>query len=99
MFFSDHIKVLSLPYDIGLSASRNELLKHVFSKKLLLNNQKKNLKKYFQKVETEYFVLLDDDFVFTKQTTLNKLLNVMLENKDLDIVSGRFLKKISNFSS
>lgn len=39
-------------------------------------------------VNTPFFVLLDDDFVFTAQTTLERLLGVLERNADVDIASG-----------
>jgi len=39
------------------------------------------------KVKTKYLVILDDDFLFTKKTKLEKMYNV-LENDGLDMVSG-----------
>jgi GT2 family glycosyltransferase len=59
--------VISLPYDVGLSAGRNAML---------------------DRVTTPYFVLLDDDFVFTPKTTLDRLLDVLERNANVDIVSG-----------
>lgn len=38
-------------------------------------------------ITTEYFVLLDDDFIFTEHTKLENMLEV-LETTDIDIVSG-----------
>jgi glycosyltransferase involved in cell wall biosynthesis len=38
-------------------------------------------------VKTEYFLLLDDDFIFTEKTNLNTLLNI-LEHTDIDLVAG-----------
>lgn len=40
------------------------------------------------RVATPYFVLLDDDFVFTQQTTLEKLFQVLERNPSVDIASG-----------
>lgn len=39
------------------------------------------------KIETNYFVLLDDDFVFTQNTNIQLLRNIILEY-DIDIVAG-----------
>lgn len=41
-----------------------------------------------KQVKTPYFLLLDDDFCFIKETRIEKLLHV-LENTDIDIVGGR----------
>src|SRR3989304_6945398 len=40
-------------------------------------------------VTTEYTLLLDDDFVFTEKTYIEKLLEVFVANDDINIVSGR----------
>ncbi|KAH3758318.1 glycosyltransferase family 2 protein [Pelomyxa schiedti] len=40
------------------------------------------------RVGTEYFALLDDDFVFTEDTRIEKLMEVLDKRDDLDIVSG-----------
>lgn len=42
-----------------------------------------------ENVETEYFLLLDDDFVFDEKTNIEYCLN-MLKEKDLDILGGYF---------
>jgi hypothetical protein len=39
-------------------------------------------------VQTEYFVLLDDDFVFTARTTMERLYGVLLKHPNVDIASG-----------
>jgi hypothetical protein len=44
------------------------------------------------KIETDYFVLLDDDFEFTERTDLNKWLKI-LKISDLDILGGLVLEK------
>lgn len=49
-----------------------------------------------RKVKTKYFVLLDDDFKFTKETDLLKFKEV-LKNTDIDIVGGR-LFQIESYS-
>ena len=36
-------------------------------------------------VKTKYFLLLDDDFIFTEKTDLNTLLNI-LEDNDIDLL-------------
>ena len=41
-----------------------------------------------QSVQTPYFVLLDDDFLFTKYTQIEKFLGILLHNPDVDIVGG-----------
>lgn len=40
------------------------------------------------KVDTEYLLLLDDDFEFTEKTDINKLYQAIKKNKDLDIIGG-----------
>lgn len=51
-----------------------------------------------KKVETKYFVLLDDDFVFTKETDINKFLE-LVENTDFDLIGGSLREdgKIRNY--
>ncbi len=41
------------------------------------------------KVEASYFVIMDDDFVVTKRTNLNKLHQVIESDKDIVLVGGR----------
>ncbi len=41
------------------------------------------------KVEAPYFVIMDDDFVVTKRTDLNKLHQVIESDKDIVLVGGR----------
>jgi GT2 family glycosyltransferase len=62
-----HTVVVTLPYDVGLSAARNALV---------------------QRVQTPYFVTLDDDFVFSERTTLQRLVAVLDARAELDIVAG-----------
>lgn len=59
-----------LPYDVGLSAGRNEGLKHV---------------------ETELFILLDDDFVFYRETDLSRAVAFMRAHPDVDLYGGQVL--------
>ena len=44
-------------------------------------------------VKTKYFLLLDDDFIFTEKTDLNTLLNI-LEGNDIDLVAGNILENL-----
>lgn len=60
-------KIFNLPFDTGLSASRNFLL-----------NQ----------VKTEFVLFLDDDTIFTKDSKLELMLNVLENNKNIDLVAG-----------
>lgn len=60
------VKYYKLPFDSGLSAGRNFLLK---------------------RVHTKYFLLLDDDFIFTEETKIEKLLDVA--RSGFDIVGGQ----------
>ncbi len=60
-------QILTLPYDVGLSAARNALL---------------------ERVTTPFFVTLDDDFVFSERTTIERLIAVLDERPELDIVAG-----------
>lgn len=41
-----------------------------------------------QLVTTPYFLLLDDDFLFTKYTRIERLLGVLLSNPDVSVVGG-----------
>ena len=43
------------------------------------------------RVDTKYFMLLDDDTIFTKHTRLEWPLRVLDEYSDIDLVSGRYL--------
>ncbi|WP_417898474.1 glycosyltransferase [Bacillus haimaensis] len=44
-----------------------------------------------QQVKTPYFLLLDDDFCFINETSIEKLMDV-LENSDIDVVGGRCIE-------
>jgi hypothetical protein len=51
-------------------------------------------------IDTEYFIYLDDDYVFTKNTRFEELITVLEENEDIDIVAGCCLeqgKEMRNF--
>jgi len=41
-----------------------------------------------QEVKTPYFVTLDDDFIFTDQTKLEKWYALLISNPDVDLVGG-----------
>lgn len=43
-------------------------------------------------IDTDYFLLLDDDLKFHKDTDINKLFKIHLDN-DLDVTAGDYLKK------
>jgi glycosyltransferase involved in cell wall biosynthesis len=45
------------------------------------------------KVKTKYFLLLDDDFIFTEKTDLNTLLNI-LEHNDIDLLAGNIMENL-----
>ena len=60
------MRVIELPFNVGLSAGRNEAM---------------------GLVETDYFVLLDDDFIFDERTNIGLMVD-MLEKNCLDIVGG-----------
>jgi GT2 family glycosyltransferase len=62
-----HTHVVTLPYDVGLSAARNALV---------------------ERVQTPFFVTLDDDFVFSERTSIARLLAVLEARPELDIVAG-----------
>jgi hypothetical protein len=52
-----------------------------------------------QSVQTPYFVLLDDDFLFTKNTRIEKFLGILLENPTVAIVGGGLSKPNTGFLS
>lgn len=56
----------TMPFDSGLSAGRNFLLR---------------------KVKTKYFVLLDDDWIFTDKTKLEEFVQIF-QGSNLDILAG-----------
>lgn len=62
-----NVKVLHLPYNVGLSAGRTEAL---------------------ALVQTPYFLLLDDDFVFYRKTQILSLIRWLDEHPQVDIVGG-----------
>ena len=62
----EHLEIISLPFDSGLSAGRNFLL---------------------NRVETKYFLLVDDDFIFTSKTDLKLMRKILIED-DIDLISG-----------
>ncbi len=66
----DDVEYLRLPPDIGLSAGRNAMLRHV---------------------TTPYFVLLEDDFEFSRRTKIKKLV-ALVEASKLDIAAGNCFK-------
>lgn len=61
---------LELPYDVGLSAGRNEGL---------------------ARIETELFVLLDDDFIFYRGTDLSRAVQFLREHPEVDLYGGQVL--------
>ncbi len=60
------VEIVKLPFDSGISKSRNAIVK---------------------KTETKYFVLLDDDTIFTEKTDLFKMYQFM-EETNYDIIAG-----------
>lgn len=62
-----NIHFYSLPFDTGLSAGRNFLVK---------------------KVQLPYFVIMDDDFIITKRTDLDRLYRVVTSKDNIILVSG-----------
>ncbi len=62
------VEQVNLPYDTGISASRNEAL---------------------DRLTTPYFLLLDDDFVFSHRQNLGELMDTMRRHLDIDILGGR----------
>lgn len=45
-----------------------------------------------RKVKTKYLLLLDDDYVFSSQTDLSIPFNILENNKEIDLVGGRWHK-------
>ena len=41
-----------------------------------------------EKVKTKYFIILDDDFVFSRETKIESLVDSMEQNPEFDIVGG-----------
>lgn len=62
-----NVEVVRLPFDSGLSAGRNAMVK--YSKR-------------------PYILLLDDDFIFTKETDIDKFYKVMTSDKEIGVVGG-----------
>lgn len=60
--------LVAMPYDVGLSAGRNEGLKHV---------------------DTDLFILLDDDFIFYEHTDLARPVQFLRDHPDADLVAGQ----------
>jgi GT2 family glycosyltransferase len=60
------VDYVCFPFDVGVSAGRNELL---------------------ARVETEYFLTLDDDFEFIEETRIERLLQVA-QQPDVDLAAG-----------
>lgn len=67
--YSDIVtKYLVMPFDVGVSEGRNELLKYV---------------------ETPYFILCDDDFIFDYRSDITYMKH-LLETSDLDLLGGLY---------
>lgn len=49
--------------------------------------------KLVEKVNTEFTLLLDDDFIFCEATYIEKMLEVFIANEDIGIVGGRLKEK------
>jgi len=64
----NNLKYYHLPYDVGISAGRNFLVK---------------------KVKTDYFITLDDDFIFDENTNIEQMKKLLIEY-NLDILGGRY---------
>jgi beta-1,4-N-acetylgalactosaminyltransferase 2 len=67
-------KYLEMPFDTGLSAGRNEMIRNV---------------------DTEYFFLLDDDWIFDEDTKLEILVDI-LESTDVDLIASK-LKRSTHY--
>lgn len=50
------------------------------------------------KVETEYFMLIDDDTIFTKKTNLNWPLYILENYENIDLVAGAYSKSVLNLN-
>lgn len=61
------VELLRMPFDSGLSAGRNNLVRST---------------------KRKYIFLLDDDFIFTSQTRLEKFYNFMEEKKEAGVIGG-----------
>jgi hypothetical protein len=61
------VTTINLPFDSGVSAGKNEGLRHV---------------------ATTYVLMLDDDFVFYRQTRLEAALPILEANQEIDILGG-----------
>ena len=64
---SNDVRRLILPYDCGVSVSRNALV---------------------DAITEDYFVLCDDDFILTEQTSFDGALHILNNNPDIGIVGG-----------
>lgn len=64
---SDGVKVLTLPFDCGLSEARNALI---------------------DDLETEYLLILEDDFQFTGETDIAPLRHVLRSDPEIGCVGG-----------
>ncbi len=62
-----NVKVIKLPYNIGLSAGRNALLKES---------------------KAEYVIKCDDDLIFNDETRIDKLIDILEKDKEVDIIGG-----------
>jgi glycosyltransferase involved in cell wall biosynthesis len=68
-FYSQYgAEVIHLPYDAGLSATRNRLV---------------------ERVDTDYFVLCDDDFIFEEETDFAAALAILQARREIGIVGGQ----------
>jgi len=66
----EDVKVITMPFDSGVSAGRQLALEHV---------------------ETQYVLLLDDDFVFYARTALEPAMQIMQANSNIDIMGGEVI--------
>jgi glycosyltransferase involved in cell wall biosynthesis len=66
----DNVEYFKLPFDSGLSISRNLLI---------------------DKVQTKYYVSLDDDYVFTENTKLEIFKDILDNEPDIDLVAGKLV--------
>jgi hypothetical protein len=62
------LETITMPYDSGVSAGRNELI---------------------ARAQTDYVLLLDDDFVFYRHTRLGPAVEAMKRHPEIDIMGGQ----------
>ncbi len=61
------VKLIDLPFDVGLSQARNALA---------------------DQLETKYLLILEDDFLFTDETEIERLVEVLEWDEEVGVVAG-----------